>query len=99
MKLQSILSALPKQRRTGLFSATMPTQLKHVVKTGMRNPYVVEVKTEDQGIFALREEKLNNIKVTTFDDSALTKDEINDQINKISEIPSNLENFYQIVDN
>lgn len=47
IKLQHILQQLPKQRRTGLFSATMPTQLKHVVKTGMRNPYVVEVKTED----------------------------------------------------
>jgi len=31
----------------------MPTQLKNLVKTGMRNPHVVEVKTEDQGIFAV----------------------------------------------
>lgn len=85
IKLQHILQQLPKQRRTGLFSATMPTQLKHVVKTGMRNPYVVEVKTEDQGIFAVKNDKLNNIKVTTFDSEV--KNDMNDQLNKISEIP------------
>lgn len=44
-KLQSILHLLPKQRRTGLFSATMPSQLKKLIKTGMRNPFFVEVHT------------------------------------------------------
>ena len=52
IKMQTILDKLPKIRRTGLFSATMPSQVKNLIKTGMRNPYVVEVKTEDQGIFA-----------------------------------------------
>jgi len=55
------MNHLPRQRRTGLFSATMPTQLKNLVRTGMRNPHVVEVKTEDQGIFAVQNEKLNNV--------------------------------------
>ena len=61
--MNSILLKLPKQRRTGLFSATMPTQLKNLVKTGMRNPYVVEVKTEDKGIFAVVNEKYNNVNI------------------------------------
>ena len=52
IKIQSILSQLPKVRRTGLFSATMPSGVKNLIKTGMRNPYVVEVKTEGLGIFA-----------------------------------------------
>lgn len=47
VKMTSIMNHLPRQRRTGLFSATMPTQLKNLVRTGMRNPHVVEVKTED----------------------------------------------------
>jgi len=30
----------------------MPSQVKNLIKTGMRNPYIVEIKTESQGIFA-----------------------------------------------
>ena len=52
--MQSILQALPKQRRTGLFSATMPSGLKNLIKSGMRNPYVIEIKTENEGIFAIK---------------------------------------------
>lgn len=63
----------------------------------MRNPYVVEVKTEDQGIFAVKNESKNNIKITNFEDES--KDDMNVQLNKISEIPQNLENFYSIFDN
>jgi len=44
VKLQHILSLLPKQRRTGLFSATITSVLKKLIKTGMRNPYLVEVE-------------------------------------------------------
>jgi len=50
--LSSILSTMPKQRRTGLFSATMPSQLKNFIKIGMRNPYFVEVKSDHGDIFA-----------------------------------------------
>ena len=50
-KLTSIILSLPKQRRTGLFSATMPSSLKRLVKTGMRNPFYVDIQTHDQ-IFA-----------------------------------------------
>ena len=52
IKMQSILETLPRQRRTGLFSATMPMSVKNLVKSGMRNPHVIEVKTENEGIFA-----------------------------------------------
>ena len=44
VKLNHILGHLPKQRRTGLFSATMTSQLKNLVRIGMRNPFFVEVK-------------------------------------------------------
>lgn len=47
MHLTTLLQAMPKQRRTGLFSATMPTQLKNFINIGMRNPYFVDVLNKD----------------------------------------------------
>ena len=99
VKMQTILDSLPKQRRTGLFSATMPTQVKSLVKSGMRNPFIVEIKTEDQGIFALRNNKDRGVKVTSFDAIHSNKEDINNQINNISEIPQNLTNYYKSLPN
>lgn len=45
-QLRSIIRKLPKQRRTGLFSATMTEALGQIVKTGLRNPVRVNVKVE-----------------------------------------------------
>jgi len=42
--IQKILASLPKQRRTGLFSATLTSELKVLMKTGMRNPVHVCVR-------------------------------------------------------
>lgn len=52
-----------------MFSATMPTQLKSLIKTGMRNPYFVEVRTQDKdGIFAGQNDKKNlSVTVQEFD--------------------------------
>lgn len=44
--LGRILGALPKQRRTGLFSATMTDALSELVRVGLRNPVRVVVKVE-----------------------------------------------------
>lgn len=44
--LTRILTALPKQRRTGLFSATMTDGLSELVRVGLRNPVRVVVKVE-----------------------------------------------------
>lgn len=44
--LRRILSLLPKQRRTGLFSATMTDALSELVRIGLRNPVRVVVKVE-----------------------------------------------------
>ncbi|OII77857.1 DEAD DEAH box helicase family protein [Cryptosporidium andersoni] len=38
-----ILRALPKQRRTGLFSATLTSQVCNLIKTGLRNPKFIKV--------------------------------------------------------
>jgi len=42
--LSGILQSLPKQRRTGLFSATMTEAVSELVRTGLRNPVRVVVK-------------------------------------------------------
>ncbi|KAJ2785584.1 ATP-dependent rRNA helicase spb4 [Coemansia interrupta] len=42
--LTAILAALPKQRRTGLFSATMSEALGQLVRAGLRNPVRVQVQ-------------------------------------------------------
>ncbi|KAG5175672.1 P-loop containing nucleoside triphosphate hydrolase protein, partial [Tribonema minus] len=41
--LGAILGALPKQRRTGLFSATQTRAVKDLARAGMRNPATVSV--------------------------------------------------------
>mmetsp|Transcript_28540 Transcript_28540/g.94693 ORF Transcript_28540/g.94693 Transcript_28540/m.94693 type:complete len:715 (-) Transcript_28540:91-2235(-) len=42
--LDALMSAVPKQRRTGLFSATLTSELQRLMKTGMRNPVHVCVR-------------------------------------------------------
>jgi ATP-dependent RNA helicase DDX55/SPB4 len=42
--LTGIIQALPKQRRTGLFSATMTEAVSELVRAGLRNPVRVVVK-------------------------------------------------------
>ena len=42
--LSGILQYLPKQRRTGLFSATMTEAVSELIRTGLRNPVRVVVK-------------------------------------------------------
>eukprot|EP00300_Choanocystis_sp_HF-7_P037994 c5448_g1_i1.p1 GENE.c5448_g1_i1~~c5448_g1_i1.p1 ORF type:complete len:723 (+),score=195.14 c5448_g1_i1:3-2171(+) len=44
--VNTILSRLPKQRRTGLFSATQTDSVKQLVRAGLRNPVKVSVKVE-----------------------------------------------------
>lgn len=42
--LQKILSRLPKQRRTGLFSASVSEAVGEIVRVGLRNPVKIAVK-------------------------------------------------------
>ncbi|XP_011684380.1 PREDICTED: probable ATP-dependent RNA helicase DDX55 homolog isoform X2 [Wasmannia auropunctata] len=42
--LDSILSYLPRLRRTGLFSATQTKELQQLIRAGLRNPALIAVK-------------------------------------------------------
>ncbi|TQV95075.1 DEAD/DEAH box helicase (Sbp4) [Cordyceps javanica] len=44
--LQNILSHLPKQRRTGLFSASVSEAVSEIIRVGLRNPVKIEVKVK-----------------------------------------------------
>lgn len=45
--LQNILRRLPKQRRTGLFSASISEAVDQIVRVGLRNPVKIAVKVKD----------------------------------------------------
>ncbi len=47
-QINSLLLSLPKQRRTGLFSATQTEELKQLARAGLRNPYKVVVRQQFQ---------------------------------------------------
>jgi ATP-dependent RNA helicase DDX55/SPB4 len=46
--INQILSFLPKQRRTGLFSATQTKEVKELARVGMRNPVSICVRLQQQ---------------------------------------------------
>lgn len=45
-QINSIITRLPKLRRTGLFSATQTEAVEELSKAGLRNPVRVEVRAE-----------------------------------------------------
>ncbi|XP_020578823.1 DEAD-box ATP-dependent RNA helicase 18 [Phalaenopsis equestris] len=47
-QITSIISRLPKLRRTGLFSATQTEAIDELSRAGLRNPVRVEVRTESK---------------------------------------------------
>uniref|UniRef100_A0A667Y5C8 ATP-dependent RNA helicase n=1 Tax=Myripristis murdjan TaxID=586833 RepID=A0A667Y5C8_9TELE len=53
--LNTILGYLPKQRRTGLFSATQTQELEKLVRAGLRNPVRITVK--EKGVAASSTQK------------------------------------------
>uniref|UniRef100_A0A8D0H0F1 ATP-dependent RNA helicase n=1 Tax=Sphenodon punctatus TaxID=8508 RepID=A0A8D0H0F1_SPHPU len=53
--LNTILDFLPKQRRTGLFSATQTQEVENLVRAGLRNPVRISVK--EKGVAATNTQK------------------------------------------
>lgn len=47
--LQKILGRLPKQRRTGLFSASVSEAVHQLIRVGLRNSKKITVKVKDAG--------------------------------------------------
>ncbi|KAK6065895.1 ATP-dependent rRNA helicase spb4 (DEAD/DEAH box helicase) [Seiridium cupressi] len=55
--LQSILSRLPKQRRTGLFSASVSDAVSEIIRVGLRNPVKIQVKVKSLKTGGIIEER------------------------------------------
>lgn len=53
--INAILDFLPKQRRTGLFSATQTQEVENLVRAGLRNPVRISVK--EKGVAASNTQK------------------------------------------
>lgn len=49
-QINSVISRLPKLRRTGLFSATQTEAVEELAKAGLRNPVRVEVRAETKSL-------------------------------------------------
>jgi ATP-dependent RNA helicase DDX55/SPB4 len=102
IKLTTIIAKMPKQRRTGLFSATINSQIENIIKVGMRNPVYIDVKILDselttQSIFTPTEEVNNRNQENTL--VLFDYLEKKSQISNINqEIPSQLLNYYLICD-
>ena len=80
--INQILSGMPKQRRTGLFSATQTKEVKELARAGLRNPVTVTVKVQ-----------LNNKPNTA--NKNKNDDEASSDV-KQQATPSTLANFYQV---
>ena len=76
----------------------MTSQLKNLIKLGMRNPHFIEVRLENEGIFASKQIKDDHTVTVKEFDLHGDKEELKMQIKEISEVPSNLLNYYQIME-
>ncbi|RCI14449.1 hypothetical protein L249_6147, partial [Ophiocordyceps polyrhachis-furcata BCC 54312] len=56
--LQGILSRLPKQRRTGLFSASVGEAVTEIIRVGLRNPVKIEVRVRIKDGSLVQERKI-----------------------------------------
>jgi len=88
--INQILAGMPKQRRTGLFSATQTKEVKELARAGLRNPVTVTVKVQ-----------LNNKPNNTTNNNTTKNNNSNDNEDITNDIkqqatPSTLANFYQI---
>ncbi|KAI0455103.1 ATP-dependent rRNA helicase SPB4 [Xylaria acuta] len=55
--LQGILSRLPKQRRTGLFSASVGEAVSEIIRVGLRNPVKISVRVKTKSGDVIEERK------------------------------------------
>lgn len=94
MDIQAILAAVPKQRRTGLFSATLTTELQRIMKTGMRNPVHVCVRLKRPGDAG--EEGNQALKVRKKQPEAIADGSVEEEKKPLvsHELPTKLSNYY-----
>uniref|UniRef100_A0A0N5B9Y5 ATP-dependent RNA helicase n=1 Tax=Strongyloides papillosus TaxID=174720 RepID=A0A0N5B9Y5_STREA len=82
--ISALLAALPKQRRTSLFSATQAKDMEEFLKYGLRNPLRITIKG-----------KVDNVKNSN--NSEDNEDDVKKESDKIVGAPKELSNYYLTV--
>lgn len=84
VKLTYLFGKFPKQRRTGLFSATINSQIENMIKVGMQNPIFIDIKINLNSVKPqdIEEGKDNLI---TYNENIFIKS-VNENINEYSKI-------------
>jgi len=90
-QLRAIITKLPKQRRTGLFSATQTRQVDELIKVGLRNPVTIDVQVT-------KRRKNNNNHKKPGSASSAEKDDAKNTNGNTTAIPEKLRNWYVVVD-
>jgi len=106
--INQILEYLPKQRRTGLFSATQNKEVRELIRAGLRNPCLISVKVDNNNN---KRNNNNNMKInndtnlnnndkkntTTDTPNTYSDDKILKSSSSSSQsIPTTLDNYYII---
>jgi superfamily II DNA/RNA helicase len=81
--INQILEYLPKQRRTGLFSATQNKEVRELIRAGLRNPCLISVKVDNNNNNNKRNNNNNNMKINN--DTNLNN---NDKKNTTTDTPN-----------
>ena len=103
MTVMNIISKLPKQRRTGLFSATVTSNVENIIKVGMRNPEFINIiinQNKTCNLFVSENEIKEKItkKGNYYDIIEFSVD--NYKINNTSqEVPKGLGQYYRLIKN
>ena len=103
MAVTKIISKLPKQRRTGLFSATVTSNVENIIKAGMRNPEFINIiinQNKSSNLFVNENEIKETItkKGSYYNIIEFSPD--NYKINNTSqEVPKGLGQYYRVIKN
>ena len=103
MTVMNIIAKLPKQRRTGLFSATVTSNVENIIKVGMRNPEFINIiinQNKSSNLFVTENEikQLITKKGNYYDIIQFSAD--NYKINNTSqEVPKGLGQYYRVIKN
>lgn len=103
MAVTRILSKLPKQRRTGLFSATVTSNVENIIKAGMRNPEFINIiisQNKSNNLFVNENEIKNKINNKGSYYNILEFNPENYKINNSNqEVPKGLGQYYRVIKN
>ena len=99
----NIISKLPKQRRTGLFSATVTSNVENLIKAGMRNPELINIfiKNNNKDNLFITEKDFNDPITKSGPYYKITEFSMNSFISNLTlhEVPKELGQFYITVKN